>query len=384
MRFLLLCSGVLLWAAWLVAQGTPENQEAKNAPMTSVGEGSSAQAAGPGVKGALGSEEVTPDTPVVTVKGVCEQAPKGDGGKGCKTEVTRAQIETVINVLEPTASPTARRQLAINYARLFAAAGEAEKQHLEKDPEVIAQLAVYQKLIRMQVLADKLYRQIEVRANNVSPAVIRKYYAEHAADFEQGEVRRLSLPKTVVAPGAEVPQIALLKAMADGLRARAAAGEDFDELQLAAYIELGIKTGIPPTKLGMVRPPSLPSAERGVFDLEAGQVTPVVDLPNELVVLKLVSKESVPLVSAQAEIAAQLEPEQVQKEMRKASESGNAEFNLKYFGLSAVPELFPPPQVTGLLTEKGMHSNYAQRNQRTGHPMMPRKNEVPAYPTTRP
>lgn len=325
-----------------------------------------------------------PNTPVVTVKGVCEQAAKGERGKGCKSEVTRAQIETVINVLEPTASPAARRQLAINYARLFAAAGEAEKQHLEKDPEVIAQLAVYQKLIRMQVLADKLYRQIAVRANNVSPAVIRKYYAEHAADFEQGEVRRFSLPKTVVAPGAGVPQIELLKAMADGLRARAVAGEDFDELQLAAYIELGIKAAIPPTKLGMVRPPSLPSAERGVFDLEPGQVTPVVDLPNELVVLKLVSKESIPLLSAQAEIAAQLEPEQLQKEMRKAAETGNAEFNLKYFSLSAVPELFPPPQVTGLLTGNGLQANYAQRNQRTGHPMVPRKNGVPLYPTTRP
>ena len=385
MRFLLTCVAVLLSAAWLFAQDKPENREAKNAAPVNATQGITAVAAEPGEMAAQRRTELPPNTPVVTVNGVCDQAPKGGGGKGCKTEVTRAQIEAVINALEPTASATVRRQLAINYARLVAAAAEAEKQHLDKDPEVRKELAAYQQVVRTQVLADRLYRQIEARAKSIPAGVVAKYYAEHALDFEQGEVWRFFLPKTIVSPGGEAQEIAVLKAKAEDLRARAAAGEDFDQLQEDAYREFGIKAEIPTTKLNVTRRMSLPIDERSVFDLRAGEVTPVMDTPNAFVVLKLVTKQSIPLASARVGIVSILEREHLQEEMRKATESGRVEFNLNYFGLPAAPDLFPPPQVTSLLTEQGTSSNYAQRTQSGRRPMAPHKqHEVTIYPNSRP
>jgi hypothetical protein len=384
MRSLLTCVGVLLCTAWVFGQAKPESQGGQNTATANAGAGSSGAASEQGVMTAPERVEFPPETTVLTVQGVCEPAPKGAEGKDCKTEVKRTEIDAVINTLEPRATSAARRQLAINYARLVAAAGEAERQHLEKDPEVMLQLAVFERLVRLQVLANKMYLQMQGRANNVPGAETAKYYSEHGADFEQGEVRMLSLPKNTVSPGGEAQELGVLKVKTEELRARAAAGEEFDQLQQEAYKELGIKTELPSTKLNMARRMNLPMEERGVFDLEPGQVTPVMELPRAFVVMKLVSKERIPLESAKAQIVSTLQQERMKEETRKSTESGKAEFNLKYFELPAAPDLYPPPEVTGLPAGQSAPVNYALRTQSTRKPMMPRKREVAVYPTTRP
>jgi hypothetical protein len=161
---------------------------------------------------------------VLTVNGVCVPATKCADGKACRSEVERTEIDAVIYTLQPGATSAVRRQLAINYARLVAAAAEAERQHLEKDAKVMMQLAVFERLVRLQVLANNMYLQMETRANNVPAAEVAKYYAAHAANFEQGEVRILSLPKSFVSLGGQAREPEVLKAKAEELRARAAAG----------------------------------------------------------------------------------------------------------------------------------------------------------------
>jgi hypothetical protein len=99
-----------------------------------------------------------------------------------------------------------------------------------------------------------------------------------------------------------------LKAKAEELRAPAASGEDFDQLQHEAYRDLGIKASIPSAKLKMVLRISLPSQDRIVFDLEHEKVTDLLDSLGDFVVLKLISKRPLSLESARAEIMTLLRP----------------------------------------------------------------------------
>jgi hypothetical protein len=323
---------------------------------------------------------VAPEASVLTLEGPCEQTQKGAVlQSACKNVVTRADIDSLLDLLEPTASPAMRRQFAINYARLVAVSAVANRQHLERDPLVAKQLQMQQKLAYMQVLANAYFRQVEAEARIVPPFEIDKYYSEHHPDFERGEVRRLQIPKQILTGATTSIDSSVLKAKAEELRARAAAGEDFDKVQHAAYEDLGIKAPNSSTKLGALRRSGLPADEGAVFDLDPGQVTQVLDSPNAFVVLKLESKKVVSLDDAKPEIVTLLQRERAKQALRDTTESAKAQFNLQYFGLLSVPELFPPPQVAGLAGEAGMQSDSPQRTV-TRRPM-PRRRGMTAFPS---
>jgi hypothetical protein len=269
-------------------------------------------------------------------------------------------MDSLINTLDPNAPPMYRRQFAINYARLLAASGVAERRHLDKDPAVANELQIQQKIVRMQVLANTLYQQMEVRAANVSTSEIEKYYTDHQADFEQGEVRRFSIPKPAPTT-AQTQDEPAWRAKADELRARAAAGDDFDQLQKDAYEELGIKATPPPTKLNMVRRLSLRPGEGIVFDLKPGDVSQVLDSEGTFVILKLESKQSISMEAARQEIQSVLRRERTQQELRNATQNAKAQFNLKYLNIPSAPELFPPPVLAQLPAQSGPQLNSVSR-----------------------
>jgi len=325
---------------------------------------------------------VLPQTPVLTFLGPCDRPQKTAAAKGCKTVLTWSEIDTLLNALEPDSPPASRRQLAINYTRLAAAAGAAERQRLEKDPEIAKQIQLQQKLVRMQVLANALYRQIEERAHDVPSSDLEKFYAEHQASFVRGDVRRLTIPKSLSAVVEQAADTVALRTLADDFQKRAAAEEDFDQLQQEVLKNFGVKLAVPPTKLNMVGPANLPVMERSVFDLAPGQVTQVLDSPGAFTILKLVSKQPIPMDNAKPEIMLLLQQARAQEEMRKITASSDAQFNLKYLGLPTLPDLFPPPQVVGLSVEHGAQSNIVQRMP-SRRAVMPHRREIPASPPAR-
>jgi len=82
--------------------------------------------------------DVPPDTPVVTLEGVCDHA-QVSRTKACKTIITRAQIDSMVEMMTPGLRQTRVALLPISYARLLAVSSAAERQHLEKDPAVAAE-----------------------------------------------------------------------------------------------------------------------------------------------------------------------------------------------------------------------------------------------------
>jgi hypothetical protein len=280
------------------------------------------------------------NTLVVTLKGVCDPAKKSEI-QGCQTVFTRQQMDRIVALVAPMTPEAFRPQVAVKYVRMLAAAKLADDSGLANNPTVAAELEKQTQLGRTQVLAKAFYRQMQEHAENPTIAELQQYYAEHKSEFEEGEVWRLSIPKSVLSSkGGGRSDPALVKAELEALRTRAALGYDFDQLQVQAYTDLGIKQTPPMTRLTMARRSSMPSDQAVVFDLQPGEITPVIDSYTNLMILKLVSKHTASFDSVTPEIRSSLKPALLKRQIQSASENVSAEFNLQYLGMSAQPELF--------------------------------------------
>jgi hypothetical protein len=297
---------------------------------------------------------------LVSFQGQCAPSQSAAAEKTCKITLTRADIDDLMNVLEPAAPIPVRRQLALNYSRLAAAAAAAEDSQLSKDPAIVKRIEVQQKLVRMQVLANALFAQVEAHATALSPGEIAKYYADHQGDFVRGDVLRLTVPKTISAE-TKPDDVVALRTLAESYRTRAAAGENIDSLQQEILDNLGLKMKLPPTRVNMPRPSNLSPAERPVFELKPGGVTQLIETASAYTFLKLDSKQAIPLDIAKPEIVAILQHDRTQEAMRKAAAAADAQFNLKYFGLAAAPEILPPPQIATLASSQTSQSSAPPR-----------------------
>jgi hypothetical protein len=339
-----MCFVLLRCAAPLVAQEARPDLRPQN-PATPVINGQAAvDPQSPNVRKPRPAEaDVPASAPVFLLRGVCDQPRVPEKQTACKTVITRGELDTLVDLLTPGATETGRRQFAIIYARLLAATATAEQQRLEEDPGVAKELQAKLNFVRLQVLANALYRKFEEQAGEVSPTEIEKYYAEHSTVFEEGEVERITIPKTAPAAHGAPFDAMTVKAKAEEVQARAKAGGDFLQLQESVYRELGITAPTAPSKREKIRPSQLPPVEARVFDLQPGEVSPVEESPDAFIILKLVSKQTVPLASVQAEIKSILQQQRLQGKLQTASESVKGQFNLGYLGVPTPPELFPVP-----------------------------------------
>ena len=69
----------------------------------------------------------------------------------------------------------------------------------------------------------------------------------------------------------------------------------------------------------------------------------MLDSPDAYVILKLESKQPVPIELAQSEIKPVLQRERKAKGLEDATKNVSADFNLAYLGVQSPPELFVPP-----------------------------------------
>ena len=366
-------------AAAVYSQGKPAAGEgqtsAPNLPSSEVpppdGKGLRMRA------GATGS--VPPTTAVLAVNGVCDTSQTGKGASGCRIVVTKAEMEDLLSVVQPNASPAEHRQFEINYARLAAAAAEAQRRHIETDPQVAQQIRTQEKLVRLQVLANALYRNVEKQANDVPAAELEKYYDDHRDDYKKEEVLRVYIPKTPSAVSGQAADLAILRAMAEDVRKRALAGEDFDSLQRDVFVNLGVKSVLPATRVTVSKLTELPAAERPVLALDTGRVSDVVETAVSFVVLKMESRSMIPLESAKALIVESLRHERMQAQIREITENGKTQFNLSYLDLPAAPDFLPPPQVMSLPGDQGTAALLMSRGYMKGTP--PSHKQAVVYPS---
>jgi PPIC-type PPIASE domain len=315
--------------------------------------------------------EVPENAVVLTIKGVCAAAPKttaaSNTGAGktaattakkpadCKTEITRAEFEKIANAVSPTPTitPQLKRQLESGLPRIIAMSDAAKAKGLDKSPRFLERV----KLDRMQILAIELQRTVQEEADKVPDMVVAEFYKKNPEAYEQFSLDRLFIPRFKQAEPAEKdakePEKLTeeqqkakeaadqakreegeqeLNKLADSLRERAAAGEDFVKLQKEGFEASGTKVANPTVNLPKVRRTALPPAHASVFDLKVGDVSTVISDNGGHYIYKVVSKEVLPLDQVKDEIRNKLKSERLKEMMEKYTNSFQAIPNEEYFG----------------------------------------------------
>jgi hypothetical protein len=314
---------------------------------------------------------VSPESPVITIEGVCDH-PSDSGtpndatkaeenaaaaktasavsaSSACKTIVTKAQFEKLVDALNPQMTGMVRRQLAASYPRLLLFADKARALGLDQDPSFAERM----RFASIQVLAQSLNRYFEQQANSVSDADVQEYYNANPIKFERADLMRILVPRQAreaskPASGGQADDTML--ALAQKLRARATAGEDFQRLQKDAFEAAHISSGSPNVSMGKIAVTRLPVTQQKVFEMQPGQVSEVIIDSSGYYIYKMVSKELVPLSQTSKEIRKSIASQRVQDSVNSLTNSLKFDLNPMYFGTARTD------------TRAGQQADEAQKN----------------------
>jgi len=332
------------------------------------------------------SAAVAADAAVLTVKGVCPAqlkaaTTKTAGAKpatttpkdpaDCKTVITKAEFEKMVTALVPNPTPQIKRQLAGVLPRAVAMSDAARKKGLDKTPRYEQML----KFAKMQILTSELQRNIQEEGAKVKDEDIASYYKKNPEAYEQFNLERLFVPhskqsepeakaadkdgdkeekltdeqkkaKEAEEKAKEEQGEQEMTKLAESLRARAAAGEDFTKLQKEAFEASGMKIESPTITLPKVRRTALPAGHTAVFDLKAGEASQIISDASGHYIYRVVSKDLLPLDQVKDEIKNALQNLHTKDLMEKYQSSFSVDTNEAYFGPAAAPA--PRPGMPGI------------------------------------
>jgi len=314
---------------------------------------------------------VGPDDTVITLKGFCADA--SQKGDSCKTAITRAQFEKLVEALQPGMPSNLRRQLATRYSQVLKMSTAAEKRGLDKGPTFEEKMY----FARMQILSQELGRALQEDSNKVADADIEDYYKKNEASYEQATFARIYIPRAKqIAPSVAKPKAdteagaksaatanaqqapteeqkkaaaEAMKKVAADLRDRAAKGEDPDKLEEEAYAAAGLPGSAPNTKMEKLRRTALPANHQAVMELKPGEVSELISDPNSgYYIYKMVGKETLSVEAVRSDILKVISSQRYRDSMQ--SFQGNIDLNDAYFGPTQNPAMpphrgpMPPPQ----------------------------------------
>jgi len=302
--------------------------------------------------------KVAPDAPVITINGLCDNPPAGKAADpNCKTVITRAEFEKLLDAVQPNMPPRVRRQFATRYSSALVMAQKAHEMGLDQGPKFEDRM----KLMRVQVLTQAFNQAVQEKAAQISDKDIEDYYNSKSADYEEADLQRIFVPRSQQLPASKVKLSAaaekkrekdaeeIMKKEADKLHARAVAGEDFAKLQGEAYTLAALKGKAPSTKMDKVRRAGLPPAQVSVMDLKTGEISAVLSDQSGYFIYKVGAKDVEPMDKVKDEIKGTVRTQRMQEQMKAAQESATPILDESYFG----PEMGPahgmplPPPTTG-------------------------------------
>jgi len=258
--------------------------------------------------------------------------------------ITRAEFETLVGTIQPDMTPRARRQFATRYASALIAAQKAHEMGLDKGQE----FEQHMNIARLSIVSEELTRALQDRAQ-ISDKEIEDYYRKNMEDYEEAALQRMFIPRIQQLP---TPKEKLsdaqdkerkqssektMKAEADRLRARAAAGEDFNALQDEAFELAGIHMGPSNTSMGKTQRGTLSPKQTPVFDLKPGEVSALLDEPSGYIIYRLIEKTTQPLEEVQGDIRSTLRAKRMQEQVQSLLDSATPALDDRYFGTQNAP-----------------------------------------------
>jgi len=273
-----------------------------------------------------GAPPIGPEEAVITIHEFCVDEAMSSS-RPCDTVITRAQFDKLSAALDPNMPRPLRLKVASTYARMLRMAAAAEKRGLDKTGAFEEQL----RYARLQLLSQDLTRVLQEEAQNISDAEVADYYDKHRRAFERATLERVIVPGSKQVPeGSTARNSADLTELALALRARAAAGESSEALQVEAFEAAGVPVADVHTKMENVLRDSLPPSHEGVMDLRAGDVSEVLSDPGGgHFIYKMIGKDTPSLESAAPEIRKLISSQRYRDSLKGFD--GDVVFNDAYF-----------------------------------------------------
>lgn len=277
---------------------------------------------------------------VLTIHGVCALPPNLLASKAgdCTVVVNRQQFDGMVKIVSPSGqmTPAAKQGLAKTYRDMLAFEAAAVKSGIDHSPQTLEAL----EWLRVRALGD-LYRR-GVEAGKASDEEIEEYYQQHLAQFEELKLSRMVAPKNNLAGGDQKEFQKKAQQLASEFRARAASGEDLDQLQKQLYAALGLSATPPATGIGNRRRAGFtPEVSGQVFSLRPGEVSAVLEEPYNFVIYKVETKRTLPEDRAKDEITREIAKQRREAALKAATSGVSADLNEKYFGVAKEPAAPP-------------------------------------------
>jgi hypothetical protein len=341
-QYVLICLllGGMAWGQAADSKPIPAPQNAVQSPATQVPSSTGNLVESP----APDASKAPPNAPVITIAGLCDKATPGESAANCKTVITRAQFEKIVETVQPDMPLPAQRRFALRYANALVLAQKAHEMGLDQQPE----FEEHMKLARIQVLSEELNQALQKKFFAISDREIEDYYHSGATSYEEADLQRIYIPRIQQLPTPKVELSAaeekkrtqesenIMKAEADKLRVRAVAGQDFDKLQQEALELAGIKSGPPKTAMRRVARGSLPPSHVSAMDLKTGEVSPVLSDQSGYFIYKVGEKDIKPLNDVREEIRETLRAQRTQEAMQAIQQSATPALEDGYFGSEGV------------------------------------------------
>lgn len=323
-RYGLICLLFCAMANGQVAQSTPAGEEPATPPNSARAPVSS----------------VAPDTPVITIEGVCDHPSGEKPPANCKKVITRAQFESMVQTVQPGLSANARRE----FARKYVSALVTEEKVREMGLDQGARFELRSKIARTQALAQELSVVVYDNGSKVSDKEIEEYYRQNPDRYVEADLTRMLVPGIQQLPAptetlSEAAQAkrnqdseAIMKAEAEKLRVRAVSGEPLDKLQSEAFELAMVKDPAPSSSLGKVRGEDLPSNLLVVMELKTGEVSDLILDKAGYVIYKMGAKRTLPLEEVRDNVRKSLADQHRKAEMDAILNAAKTSLDEVYFG----------------------------------------------------
>jgi len=237
-----------------------------------------------------------------------------------------------------------KRECANQFGLILGLARVAERDKMDQTQEFKDQLA----FARLQLLMQTAFQALQTRNQVVLPEDVKKYYAEHLAEYEQLKLRGIFVSLTpAVRPGqgdaknrtdeeAKQAAAALRKKIVDGADFGAVAKESSDEPGTAA------KGG----DFGTVRKGQLPPRiEQAIFALKVNDVSEPVQEARGYYLFRVEERKTTTFEEAGQEILSKLQQEKVMGALDGVKKEYAVKCVDEFCGPEAKPAAAAPPPV---------------------------------------
>ena len=256
-------------------------------------------------------------------------------------QITAAEFQAIIQTLPPQVQRAAEirglKDVGDQYAKLVAIAEKAKSDGIDQKPDVKVKIELQQ----MQLLAQGEYQKINEDIK-ITPDDISQYYKDHQHDFEQVEIRQVSVRKRAANAKADAPGLpeADAKAKAEAIRAALASGEDAQKVHDQFKMDNVVFFDPAPRA---VRHGQLAGAmDQTAWSLKDGQVSDIQDNPVNFYFLQVVKHDTPALADVSKEIEGKIKEQKSQAALDSVESGAKIWLDPEYF-TEVKPESPPAP-----------------------------------------